>query len=112
VAKQTVVTLLDDLDGSEAEEQIAFGVDGKTYEIDLSAVNSKKLREALAPYIASARRAGGRRRATGTSTAAARPTVDREQNQAIREWAQKQGMTISERGRIPATVLDAYHAAR
>jgi hypothetical protein len=112
VAKQTVVTLVDDLDGGEAEEQVEFAVDGKSYEIDLSVVNSKKLREALAPYVAAARRAGGRRRATETSAAAARPTVDREQNQAIREWAQKQGMKVSERGRIPSSVLEAYHAVR
>jgi hypothetical protein len=108
MAKQTIVTLVDDLDGSEAEEQIEFAVDGKTYEIDLSAGNSQKLRDALAPFVAAARRvSGGRRRAGGNS--APRPTVDREQNQAIREWAQQQGMKISERGRIPASVLEAYH---
>jgi hypothetical protein len=113
MAKQTIVTLVDDLDGGEAEEQVEFGVDGKSYEIDLSASNSKKLREALAPFVAAARRAGGggRRRSTG-SAAAARPVVDREQYQAIREWAQQQGMKISERGRIPATVLEAYHQSR
>ena len=111
MATQTTVTLVDDLDGSEADEQIEFAVGGKSYEIDLSAVNSKRLREALAPFVAAARRAGGRRRSTG-SAAASRPSVDREQNQAIREWAQKQGMKISERGRIPATVLEAYPQTR
>jgi hypothetical protein len=109
VAKQTTVTLIDDLDGSNADEQVAFMVDGKEYEIDLSATNSKKLREALAPFIAGARRAGGGRRSS-TPVGAARAVVDREQNQAIREWAQKQGLKISERGRIPASVLEAYHA--
>jgi hypothetical protein len=111
MAKQTIVTLVDDLDGSEAEEQVEFAVDGKSYEIDLSAGNSKKLRESLAPFVAAARRAGGGRRRSG-GAAAARPTVDREQNQAIREWAQQQGMKISERGRIPASVLEAYHQSR
>jgi len=110
MAKQTIVTLVDDLDGSEAEEQVEFAVDGKSYEIDLSAANSKKLRDALAPFVAAARRSGGGRRRSGG--AAARPAVDREQNQAIREWAQQQGMKISERGRIPASVLEAYHKAR
>lgn len=107
MAKQTIVTLVDDLDGSEAEEQVEFAMDGKSYEIDLSTANSKKLREALAPFVAAARRAGGTRRRSSGSTP--RPAVDREQNQAIREWAQKQGMKISERGRIPASVLEAYH---
>jgi hypothetical protein len=109
MATQTTVTLVDDLDGSNADEQVEFMVDGKVYAIDLSATNSKKLREALAPFVAAARRAGGRGR-SGRTTGTPRPVVDREQNQAIREWAQKQGMKISERGRIPASVLEAYNA--
>jgi hypothetical protein len=108
VAKQTTVTLVDDLDGSQADEQVEFAVDGKSYEIDLSSANSARLREALAPFVSAARRAGGRRR-SATPTPAARPSTDREQNQAIREWAQGQGMKISERGRIPSNVLEAYH---
>jgi Lsr2 len=107
VAKQTTVTLVDDLDGSQADEQVEFAVDGKAYEIDLSAANSARLREALAPFISAARRSGGRRR-SGVA-AAPRASTDREQNQAIREWAQSQGMKISERGRIPSNVLEAYH---
>jgi hypothetical protein len=107
VAKQTTVILVDDLDGSEATEQVEFAVDGKAYEIDLSAANSAKLREALAPFISAARRAGGRR--TANPAPPARPATDRIQNQAIREWAVAQGMKISERGRIPSNVLQAYH---
>lgn len=111
VAKQTTVTLVDDLDGSQADEQVEFAVDGRAYEIDLSAANSARLREALAPFVSAARRAGGRRRSSGSPAPAApaRPSSDREQNQAIREWAQQQGMKISERGRIPSNVLEAYH---
>lgn len=108
MAKQTTVIMVDDLDGSEADEQVEFTVDGKSYEIDLSAANSARLREALAPFISAARRTGGRRR-SGSSVAASRPTTDREQNQAIREWAARQGLKISERGRIPSNVLEAYH---
>jgi hypothetical protein len=110
MATQTTVMLVDDLDGSEADEQVKFMVDGRSYEIDLSSRNSKKLREALAPFVAAARRSGGRAR-SGAGGAVARATSDREQNQAIREWAQQQGLKISERGRIPASVLDAYRAA-
>jgi hypothetical protein len=107
VAKQTTVILVDDLDGSAAAEQVEFAVDGRSYEIDLSAANSAKLREALAPFVSAARRAGGRR--VPTTPAPARPAGDRVQNQAIREWAVAQGMKISERGRIPSNVLEAYH---
>lgn len=108
MAKQTTVTLVDDLDGSEAEEQVEFAVDGRSYEIDLSAANGARLRDALGPFISAARRTGGRRSSAGNG-AVARPSTDREQNQAIREWAQGQGMKISERGRIPSNVLEAYH---
>ena len=110
MAKQTTVTLIDDIDGSEADEQVEFAIDGKSYEIDLSSANGSRLRDALAPFISAARRSGGRRSsATSSSTSAARPSTDREQNQAIREWAVQQGMKISERGRIPSNVLEAYH---
>ena len=104
VAKLTTVTLVDDLDGKKADEQVEFAVDGKTYEIDLSAANSARLRQALAPFVSAARRTGGRRGSTGGTA-----SVDREQNQAIREWAQQRGMKISGRGRIPSNVLEAYH---
>jgi hypothetical protein len=118
MATQTTVMLVDDLDGSEADEQVRFMVDGKTYEIDLSSTNSKKLRDALAPFVMVARRSGtfrpccsGGRARSGASGTVARATSDREQNQAIREWAQQQGLKVSERGRISASVLDAYRGA-
>jgi hypothetical protein len=104
------VRLIDDLDGEAADETIEFGIDGKNYEIDLSKANAGKLRDALAAYVASARRSGGRRSRSAASTGPARkPSIDREQNQAIREWARKRGMKVSDRGRIPAEVLEAYH---
>lgn len=117
MAQKVVVSLVDDLDQSEADETVEFGLDGATYEIDLSDSNASALRDALADFVAHARRSGGRRK---SSTAAApsarrggggRAAVDREQNQAIREWARKQGMTVSERGRIPSEVSEAYHRA-
>jgi hypothetical protein len=104
------VRLIDDLDGEAADETIEFGIDGKNYEIDLSKDNAGKLRDALAAYVAAARRSGGRRSRSGAGTGPARrPSIDREQNQAIREWARKRGMKVSDRGRIPAEVLEAYH---
>jgi hypothetical protein len=113
VAQKVTVSLIDDLDGDKADETVEFGLDGKSYEIDLSSGNADKLRDALASYVAAARRPGGRRRSGGGGPAAAatarRPSVDREQNQAIRDWARKRGMKVSDRGRIPADVLEAYH---
>jgi hypothetical protein len=110
VAQVQEVRLIDDIDGDAADETVGFGIDGKNYEIDLSQANASKLRDALAAYVAAARRLGGRRRGGATaSTPVRQPAVDKEQNQAIREWARKRGMKVSERGRIPADVLEAYH---
>jgi nucleoid-associated protein Lsr2 len=118
MAQKVTVSLVDDMDGSTAAETVEFGLDGVSYEIDLSDDNAKRLRDALAGYVTNARRAGGRRRASSGGGArrgggaGPRPSVDREQNAAIREWARKQGMKISDRGRIPAEVLAAYHKGR
>lgn len=105
------VRLVDDLDGKPADETVEFAIDGKAYEIDLSADNAAHLRDALAEFVASARRTAGRARRASAPAAAAprRPVVDREQNQAIREWARSRGMKVSDRGRIPSEVLEAYH---
>lgn len=122
MAQKVVVSLVDDLDETEADETVEFGIDGATYEIDLSDSNAAKLRDVLADYVAHSRRLSGRRRSASRAAAPAsgatarrggggRASVDREQNQAIREWARKQGMTVSERGRIPSEVSEAYHKA-
>ncbi len=108
------VRLIDDLDGKAADETVEFGLDGKAFEIDLSEGNAGRLRDALAEFVGAARKSGGARRrsgatATATATPPRRPSIDREQNQAIRDWARKRGMKVSDRGRIPAEVLEAYH---
>jgi hypothetical protein len=108
VAQKVTVSLVDDLSGDNADVTVQFGLDGKSYEIDLSDANADKLRGSLAAYVAAARRSGGQRRSGGTA-AAKRAPADREQNQAIRDWARQRGMKISDRGRIPADLLDAYH---
>jgi hypothetical protein len=113
MAQKVTVTLVDDLDGSEAEETVEFGLDGAAYQIDLSEDNAERLREALAEYVDHARRSGGRKRIAARPTPGrpARPaSADREQNQAIRAWARKQGMKVSDRGRIPSEVIDAYNS--
>lgn len=113
MAQKVTVSLVDDLDGSEAEETVEFGLDGAAYQIDLSGDNAERLRDALSDYVEHARRSGGRKRAASRAVAGrpARPaTADREQNQAIRAWARKQGMKVSDRGRIPSDVIDAYNS--
>lgn len=112
MAQKVTVSLVDDLDGGPAEETIEFGIDGVSYEIDLSGGNAGKLRGSLEDFVTNARKAGGRRKATVSArrpAGAGRASVDREQNAAIRDWARKNGYNVSDRGRIPAEVLDAYH---
>ena len=114
MAQKVTVQLVDDVDGSEAESTVEFGLDGVSYSIDLSAANAAKLRDSLASYVANARRTGGRKRQGGKQNkpAAAPSAADRERNQAIREWAREQGMQVSDRGRIPSEVVEAYDNAQ
>ena len=114
MAQKVQVLLVDDLDGGEASETVKFGLDGMNYEIDLSDANAQGLRDALAGYVGKARklgrgtagRGGAATRTRGTSSAAS----DREQNRAIREWAKRQGLEISDRGRISADIMERYQA--
>jgi hypothetical protein len=115
VAKRTIHVLVDDLDGGEAEETVKFGLDGVQYEIDLSKKNASKIREALAPFVGAGSKisrgavlGGGRTAAVSRGRGAA--TADRDQNKAIREWAQSKGITVSDRGRIKQEIVDRYHA--
>jgi hypothetical protein len=111
MAKKTVVQLIDDLDNGAADETVHFGLDGTNYEIDLSAKNAGKLRDSLANYVAHASRSQrgvGRPASSGSRRRSGRG--DREQTQAIREWAKKNGHKVGEKGRIPATIMEAYHA--
>lgn len=112
VAQRVVVTLSDDMDGGEAAETVAFGLDGKMYEIDLNAANAKKLRKALAPYLAAGRKQSSRAAAgrspsmeTYTHTSLAPDPA------AVRAWAQSNKMEVPARGRIPKRVYEAFRAA-
>jgi hypothetical protein len=112
MAQKHIVQLIDDLDGGEAAETVSFALDGMAYDIDLSSSNAQKLRSALAVYIGSARRSGrGQARVAGPVRRGRVSRSDREQTQAIREWARKNGHKVSERGRIPGSIVEAYNSA-
>jgi hypothetical protein len=115
MAKQVITLLTDDLDGGEADRTVEFGLDGVNYTIDLSEKNAGKLRKALDPYLNAATRvgrSGGDARGARRSTTAGTGRASRDQNQAIREWATKNGYEVSERGRIPSSIVEAYHGKR
>ncbi|MCM4083195.1 histone-like nucleoid-structuring protein Lsr2 [Paractinoplanes hotanensis] len=114
MAKQVITLLTDDLDGGEADRTVEFGLDGVNYTIDLSEKNAGKLRKALDPFLNAATRVGRTPVASPTRRSAPASTgrASRDQNQAIREWANKNGYEVSERGRIPSHIVEAYHSKR
>jgi len=110
MAQKVQVLLVDDIDGGTADETVTFGLDGVTYEIDLTSTHAAELRDSLARWVGSARRVGGRG-AAGRGTAPRPRRSSTSDAQAIREWAKANGMHVSERGRISAEVKAAYEAA-
>jgi hypothetical protein len=114
MAQKVTTTLIDDLDGSEAQETVQFGLDGARYEIDLNAKNAAALRKALERYVTASRRsAGGRatRAASGGRRTAARRSGSGVDAKAVRVWAKENKVKIQPRGRIPAEILERYRAA-
>jgi hypothetical protein len=117
MAKVVSTAYVDDLDGSEASGPVDFSLDGKDYTIDLSDSNAARLRDALASFVASARRASGtgRRRLTSSSPQRSSPQRSasgrsREETQEIRAALRELGYSVKDRGRIPAELLAAYEA--
>lgn len=110
MAQKVQVLLVDDLDGGEASETVSFALDGNNYEIDLSGKNATELRDSFAKYVGAARKIG---RSTSSSGRSGRrgggTSMDRDQAAAIRSWAKKQGLKVSDRGRIPATIIEQYN---
>ena len=111
MAHQTSVTLVDDLDGGKAAETVTFGLDGASYEIDLSKKNAGTLRKALTEFVEH-----GRRVKAGSSVSVRnqkRPVPRRGPSPAaVREWAAGQGISVSPRGRVSADVVARYEVAQ
>ncbi|MBT2588370.1 Lsr2 family protein [Arthrobacter sp. ISL-95] len=102
MATKTIITLLDDLDGSEAAETVRFELDGIAYDMELNSRHAEELRTALAPFVQAARKAAptrGRRR-TGHGNAG-----------LVRAWARENGIPIASKGTINAEILERYYAA-
>jgi len=106
MAQRVHVVLDDDIDGSEATQTVSFALDGTSYEIDLNDKNAAALRDALATYIghgrksSSSRRGAGRRGSKGAGVNASE----------VRDWARSNGYQVSDRGRVPREVVEAFEA--
>lgn len=111
MAQQFQIQYIDDLDGSDlgsVANTISFAFEGKEYSIDLSDENAAQFREVMAPYVENGHRL------TGTKSRPVRKSAARSSSgdtKAIREWARNNGYEVSDRGRIPGTIMDAYAAA-
>lgn len=112
MATRQISQVIDDLDGTTLDEgegkQITFSIEGRSYEIDLSAKNADKFYAALAPYVDVARSVGSPSRSGSPRRSREASTLDLN---AIREWARANGHTVSDRGRIAASIVEAYKAA-
>jgi hypothetical protein len=106
MAQKVQVSFVDDLDGSEAEGTVRFGLDGAEYEIDLNGEHAAALRQVLARYAEHARKAMGAARRPARA-----PRRSREDATAVREWAKAQGFQIADRGRVPGEIVAKYRAA-
>ena len=105
MAQKVNIVLVDDIDQTDAEETVSFGLDGKEYAIDLNTKNAGALRDALAPYVAHARPVSGRRRGSAAKAASGAAPAE------IRSWARDNGFEVPDRGRVSAEVREAYAAA-
>ena len=109
MAQKIQTLFIDDIDGTEAEGTVRFGLDGAEYEIDLNAKHADALRKALAKYIDAARRsAGTARRPARTGRRASASGVNTTE---VREWAKAQGIEVKDRGRVPAELVVRFRAA-
>ena len=109
MAQKIQTFLIDDLDASDAEGTVLFGLDGTQYEIDLSTGHAKELRAALARYIDVGRKVAGTARRPGQN--GRKTPASGISNTEVRTWAKAQGLEVKERGRVSADVLARYRAA-
>ena len=106
MAQKVHIVLEDDIDQSEATQTVSFALDGTSYEIDLNDKNAGALRDALATYVGHGRRVTGARKGRrGSASAGAHSAKE------VRDWARSNGHKVPDRGRIPATVREAFDAA-
>lgn len=107
MAQRTQIVLTDDIDGTEADTTIKFGVGSAEFEIDLSSQNAAQFEKAVSPFIAAARKVGGGVRRTSRSARSAGPSPSE-----VRDWAKSQGIEVKDRGRVPDALVVKFKAAQ
>jgi hypothetical protein len=110
MAQKVETVFIDDLDGTDAESTVRFGLDGSEYEIDLSTAHASELRNALERYIDAGRKLNGSARRAGRGNARKAPSSGPNPSE-VREWAKSQGIEVKDRGRVPAELIVKFKAA-
>jgi hypothetical protein len=109
--RKSSVTFACDYDAKEIPDgehmMRAFSLDGRDYEIDLRLRHSQKFDELFGKFAERARKAPGR----GTTRPKRRTSAHRRHSAEIRRWARSNGITVSDRGRIPAEAIEKYNAS-
>ena len=109
MGQQVQVSLVDDIDGSEAAETVLFGLDETYYEIDLNTAHADALRTTLARYARAGRKV--RRTPRQTARTKSKTPATGPDHTGIRAWAREQGMDVGERGRVPDAIVARYQQA-
>lgn len=103
MAQKVQVTRVSDVSGEEAQETVAFSLDGRDYEIDLSSGEAAELRDGLVRFTSRARRTGSRKRP-------GKRRASRDDLPEIRDYARSRGYDINDRGRVPQQIIAEYDA--
>jgi hypothetical protein len=112
MAKTTITSVTDDIDGTPDAQTVTFGLQGIAYSIDLAQKNLDKLTKALTPFIDNATRQRGAALPVAERKGRANAKAERPYEISdLREWAGKNKIKLPQRGRIPAAVVAQYLAA-
>jgi hypothetical protein len=105
------ITVVDDIDGTEPAETVSFALEGVSYTIDLAEKQRTKLRSIMQPFLDHATRVGHAHSAPKKSKSKSHSGGPDLHLNAVRDWANKNGYTVSYRGKVPQHVMDAFDAA-
>lgn len=107
MAVKTITELIDDLDGTKADQTVDFAFLGARYEIDLTEKHTEQMRKALQPWLDNARRSGGKARRRAVPVRRTPPKA-KPNYEEIRAWAKKKGLKVADKGRIANAVIEQY----
>ena len=94
---EMVVGMMDETDGSQADEIVHFGLDGAEFELNLSKAHAEKLRRVLEPYIKAGRKTGSMRNG--------RAATNKDQAEPVLDGAKQHSMKVSDSGQVQRQII-------